>query len=352
MVGVDRWQRFAELGLAIDTGSGRFARFAGNRASGGGNMRRLSLLVFFVLIASAIPAMAQSTETVVVDIDGVARGGEGTEALVGQASSPDDYPAELVGRSCDGRVETRNNESVHDGNVLVIRTGDSVAEVEDYEASPDATTITFGTLILGETIDVFVRFGEDGVTSGGASVVFDCPPPPGRIIVVKAFDVDGDGTADPLPDGESSPDFGFEPSYQDPFNLRIGESSDSGDLPAGAYSVIESPEVFETEDFEWSFVTATCSDGSTPSAIALQSGEIVTCTFLNTRVSVGGIQVTTTTAPASTTTAPTATTTGVSPSTLPFTGAGSGTLAAFGTLFLVAGVLAIVGADRRRREQR
>lgn len=54
--------------------------------------------------------------------------------------------------------------------------------------------------------------------------------------------------------------------------------------------------VSETLPTDWSQVSATCSDGSLPSAVDVSAGEVVTCTFLNaeagtstfTKVSVGG----------------------------------------------------------------
>ena len=54
--------------------------------------------------------------------------------------------------------------------------------------------------------------------------------------------------------------------------------------------------IAETLPADWSLISATCSDGSTPSAVDLSPGETVTCTFLNaqggtstfTKVSIGG----------------------------------------------------------------
>ncbi|MBN1287949.1 MAG: DUF11 domain-containing protein, partial [Anaerolineae bacterium] len=89
---------------------------------------------------------------------------------------------------------------------------------------------------------------------------------PGRIIVTKVTVPANDRVS-----------FGFAPSYGAAFALKNGESNDSGDLPAGIYSVSESPAD------GWQLVQATCDDGSSPDAIDLGAGEVVTCTFVNAK---------------------------------------------------------------------
>jgi hypothetical protein len=87
----------------------------------------------------------------------------------------------------------------------------------------------------------------------------------------------------PDPTGTS---FSFSASYDaDGFSLKDGESNNSGDLNPGTYSVSE------TVPANWSLTSATCSDGSDPSAIDLGPAETVTCTFTNT-LQKGAITVT------------------------------------------------------------
>jgi hypothetical protein len=172
-------------------------------------------------------------------------------------------------------------------------------------------------------------------------------PEPGRIVVVKAFSVNG-VTIGTLPAGVTSPSFGFTPSWGAGFGLKIGESNDSGDLVAGTYSVAESPTEIVDGEWKWQLVPTltTCSDGSPVNAIVVSEGETVTCTFVNTRVQVGGIQVTTTT------TAPTTTTTAaVAPSTLPFTGPTDGSLVPIGIAFAVIGLLLLAASYRKEEGQ-
>lgn len=184
------------------------------------------------------------------------------------------------------------------------------------------------------------------------------PPEPGRIVVVKGFDINADGVEDDLPPGAASPDFLFTPSWGEGFTLAIGASAESGDLAAGTYSVSEDPEEIRQDGFDWFPVPggATCSDGSPVEAIEVSEGETVVCTFLNTRTDVQQVTTTTTeptttttTAPTTTSTAPT-TSTSISPSTLPFTGSGDGSLVGIGVAFAVMGLLLLAGAHRRGSE--
>lgn len=70
-----------------------------------------------------------------------------------------------------------------------------------------------------------------------------------------------------------NPTFKVSPSWSSAFTLAPGESRESQQLVAGEYSVSQKvPEA-------WLSKAATCDDGSDPSAIGLDPGETVTCTF-------------------------------------------------------------------------
>ncbi len=79
-----------------------------------------------------------------------------------------------------------------------------------------------------------------------------------------------------LPDG-STQQFSFTPSYGAAFQLSDGQQNTSAALAPGNYSVSE------TVPAGWSLTSATCDDGSSPSAIALGAGETVKCTFTNSK---------------------------------------------------------------------
>ena len=114
--------------------------------------------------------------------------------------------------------------------------------------------------------------GGTSVSAAAEATVNVVAAPTGRIIVAKVTNP-----------ANSPGSFAFSASYDaDGFALSHGGSNDSGPLPSGAtYSVSESVPA------GWTLASATCSDGSSPSAIALGAGETVTCTFTNQRLTSG-----------------------------------------------------------------
>jgi hypothetical protein len=89
----------------------------------------------------------------------------------------------------------------------------------------------------------------------------------GKIIIEKQTNPD-----------QSPQNFEFDPSYGTNFFLTDGNTNDSGFLTPGTYSAAE-----VNMPTGWTETGATCSDGSPVTAIALDAGETVTCTFTNTQ---------------------------------------------------------------------
>jgi hypothetical protein len=89
----------------------------------------------------------------------------------------------------------------------------------------------------------------------------------GNIIIEKVTD----------PASDTTTQFEFDSDYGDNFFLKNGESNDSGGLDAGTYAVSE-----VNLPANWALTSAVCDDGSLVSAIDLEAGETVTCTFTNT----------------------------------------------------------------------
>jgi uncharacterized repeat protein (TIGR01451 family) len=106
-----------------------------------------------------------------------------------------------------------------------------------------------------------------GATGNGISHIAFCYDLVSRIIVEKQT----------IPDGDPQ-SFDFTSDYDDPFALVDGEQEQSTILDPGTYSVSEDVPA------GWELTSATCSDGSSPSAIAVSAGEIVKCTFTNTKL--------------------------------------------------------------------
>jgi hypothetical protein len=123
------------------------------------------------VVGLAEPVGAQETE-IVIELDGVATGEEGS--VLELVNRPVD--ASLVGATCSVSGRTENNESVHPGNDIIIASGDSVAEVPNVEELENEIIAGTGTVTLGDSIIVSIRFGPDEVTSGGIFLDFVCQP--------------------------------------------------------------------------------------------------------------------------------------------------------------------------------
>lgn len=117
-----------------------------------------------------------------------------------------------------------------------------------------ATAYTPGAnLVLGDTTDVVCTF----TNTKQAKIIFD------KVTV---------------PAGDAQL-FTFDPSWSTT-DFQLADATtphDSGFLVPGTYSVAE------TVPSGWDLTSATCSDGSPVTAIALGPGETVTCTFTNTK---------------------------------------------------------------------
>lgn len=185
-------------------------------------------------------------------------------------------PESAQGQFCEVSGESRNQESVHPGNDLIVESGNTRSVLEGVEDVPLGTVEARGQLVLGSTITVALRMGEDNVFSAGIDVIIDCAPEVPlvqSITVVKAasdstgeftFDLDGTDVAEAVIDETTTVGFG------DTFTWEL--------LP-GEYSLIEG----DHDDFN--LVGAVCDNGDDPSQIDLDARENVTCTFENEPVS-------------------------------------------------------------------
>lgn len=85
-------------------------------------------------------------------------------------------PADLVGKPCDLRVTTVNGGSIHPGNNVITSTGESRSEMKDVEATADAHVVDVHRVTMGDSITVELKLGEEGVSSLGFTVGFECTP--------------------------------------------------------------------------------------------------------------------------------------------------------------------------------
>jgi hypothetical protein len=86
----------------------------------------------------------------------------------------EEVPAELVGKSCLVTLVASNNDSVHEGNNLIVVTGDEEVTFQNVESEAFQTTTAEGEIDLGETVTLELAFGDDQVSSGGLKLTFDC----------------------------------------------------------------------------------------------------------------------------------------------------------------------------------
>ncbi|HWL49186.1 MAG TPA: LPXTG cell wall anchor domain-containing protein [Acidimicrobiia bacterium] len=83
-------------------------------------------------------------------------------------------PEEFAGMSCGVSGISRNQDSVHPDNDLIIGSGASEVILENVEDEPGETLHAAGTLVLGAEVTVTLHMGPDAIFSAGIDVVIDC----------------------------------------------------------------------------------------------------------------------------------------------------------------------------------
>ena len=124
------------------------------------------LVILLVVSTSSSGAQADLTLTAPQDV----RRGSGIVTVDEVA-----VPAELQGKLCDASLTATNNPSIHPGNDLIL-TSTTSTEFSEIEAEPDGIDDDSGTLVLGASVRLDLRFGPNGVSSAGWVVTIDCPP--------------------------------------------------------------------------------------------------------------------------------------------------------------------------------
>jgi hypothetical protein len=131
--------------------------------------------ILIPIIAAGIALTATSVAVAqTASVDTVVRGPAGST----QSVTTIQVDRQDQGHTCTLTVTSRNQESVHVGNVLNVSTGgELVLALPHFEDIAFDRQGTSGTVTLGPTIDVTVTLGADGVSSAGVDVVTDCTPP-------------------------------------------------------------------------------------------------------------------------------------------------------------------------------
>ena len=127
---------------------------------------------FAVIVAS--PIAAGAADILTIPVNGVSWGDPGSSQLVASAG----VPADLIGKNCAVIGTSGNGSSVHPGNDLVIVSGDETIVISDFEDTGNAIHRVSSVRTLGSSVEVYLRFGQDGVSSGGVTVsIADCVEP-------------------------------------------------------------------------------------------------------------------------------------------------------------------------------
>ena len=141
------------------------------------SLRKVGLGAVLALVAATVglvaaPAGAESVDIPIGQV--FPSGHEGDVVGIGGT----DVDAHLVGRTCNIVATVTNQSSVHAGNELVVKSGDSTVTIAGIEDTADAVTMQGGSLTLGNRIDVSVKLGPDGLSSLGSSLTLTCEDPP------------------------------------------------------------------------------------------------------------------------------------------------------------------------------
>jgi hypothetical protein len=137
--------------------------------------RLLAMLGAVLLVVLTLPATVQASHAFIeisIPVDTVVEASEGTETELATA----DVPAEFAHHFCMVTAHAQNQESVHSGNDLLVRSGTSQVVLADVESEPGGIIEAAELLELGDVIAVSLIMGPDGVFSAGIEVTVECVP--------------------------------------------------------------------------------------------------------------------------------------------------------------------------------
>jgi hypothetical protein len=137
--------------------------------------RLLALLGAVLLVVLTLPTSVRASHAFIeisIPVDTVVRAPEGTITELADA----DVPAEFAHHFCIVTAHAENQESVHLGNDLLVRSGTSQVVLPDVESEPGGVVEAAELLELGDVIVVSLIMGPDGVFSAGLEVTVECVP--------------------------------------------------------------------------------------------------------------------------------------------------------------------------------
>ena len=136
--------------------------------------RALAWLMAVALAAAVVLLIASATAEaqtgVEIPLERVHRGDPGERFLEAEIGTTNE-----IGWTCGAFLERRNNSSIHEGTDLIITSGANGVTFANIES--DAFEEAIHTFVVAGDIRVYTQLGEDGVTSMGFLLEFECHPP-------------------------------------------------------------------------------------------------------------------------------------------------------------------------------
>lgn len=190
------------------------------------------------------PAIAAADDLIVIPVSGFARGDEGD--VISIATVP--VPTDLVGATCQITGSTVNQISVHEGNDLLIISGGQTFTVPNFEDAGFIVHEAGETASLGSTVELQIRFGPDGVSSGGFRVSVDCQPdiapttaPPLTTTSATAAPTTAPPTTELPPAGPTAPSTTEAPTTTTPPSTDVAAEPPASPAPTTALPPTTAP---------------------------------------------------------------------------------------------------------------
>ncbi len=135
-------------------------------------MMRLLIVSLVVLMVGVISSVASAqTGDVDIPLNRVHRGDPGERFLEAEISADNQ-----IGWTCLVILDRRNNSSTHEGTNLIIESGTNTVAFMNIES--EAFDEASRVFVIDGDIRVYTQIGEDGVSSMGFLLEFECTPPP------------------------------------------------------------------------------------------------------------------------------------------------------------------------------
>ena len=127
----------------------------------------VAVIAGLVLVAAAVLAQ---TGVVDLDLDQRRTGEPGDRFLEAEVAATNE-----IGWTCGAFLERRNNKSTHPGTHVIIESGANSITFADIESEAfDEAILAF---VIDGDIFVYTQIGEDGISSMGYLLEFECNPP-------------------------------------------------------------------------------------------------------------------------------------------------------------------------------